>query len=263
MNGDTKWALVTGASQGIGLELAKQFAEHGYDLVIAAEDGGINQAAEELAELGARVEPVQVDLRDAEGVKHLYEVATESGRSLDAAALNAGVGRGGRFVDTEFEDDLDIIELNVRSTTQLAKLVLRDMTARNSGKVLFTSSIASTMPGSYQPVYHASKSFVQALSEAVRDELRDTGVTVTALMPGPTATSFFKRAKLSDTRVGHMSKDDPAHVARQGFDALMAGKQKVVASSPSTKIMGALNRVTPDALKAKASRFMSTPSRSG
>src|ERR1700710_3154635 len=172
MNGDTKWALVPGASQGIGLELAKQFAEHGYDLVIAAEDGGINQAAEELAELGARVEPVQVDLRGAEGVKHLYEVATESGRSLDAAALNAGVGRGGRFVDTEFEDDLDIIELNVRSTTQLAKLVLRDMTARNSGKVLFTSSIASSMPGSHQPVYHASKSFVQALSEAFRDELR-------------------------------------------------------------------------------------------
>jgi short-subunit dehydrogenase len=260
MTEETKWALVTGASHGIGLELAKQFAEHGYDLVIAAEDGGINQAAEELSEGGRHVKPVQVDLRDPEGVKHLYDVATDDGRRLDAAALNAGVGRGGRFVDTEFEDDSDIIELNVRSTTQLAKLVLRDMTARGSGKVLFTSSIASTMPGSHQPVYHASKSFVQALSEAVRDELRDTGVTVTALMPGPTATNFFKRAKMGDTRVGHMPKDDPAQVARQGFDALMAGKQKVVAASPSTKVMGLLNRVTPDALKAKANRFISTPS---
>src|SRR3954463_14940014 len=149
MTEETKWALVTGASHGIGLELAKQFAEHGYDLVIAAEDGGINQAAEGLSAGGRPVKPVQVDLRDPEGVKHLYDVATDDGRHLDAAALNAGVGRGGRFVDTEFEDDSDIIELNVRSTTQLAKLVLRDMTARGSGKVLFTSSIASTMPGSH------------------------------------------------------------------------------------------------------------------
>jgi uncharacterized protein len=260
MSATKKWALVTGASRGIGLELAKQFADHGYDLVVAAEDGGINQVAEELSEHGGRVEPVQVDLRDADGVQRLYEVATENGRRLDAAALNAGVGRGGRFVDTEFEDDSEIIALNIRSTTQLAKLVLRDMAARRSGKVLFTSSIASTMPGSHQPVYHASKSFIQALSEAVRDELRDTGVTVTALMPGPTATNFFKRSKMSDTRVGRLPKDDPAEVARQGFDALMAGKQKVVAASPSSKAMGLLNRVTPDSLKARASRLISTSS---
>jgi short-subunit dehydrogenase len=256
----TKRALVTGASNGIGLELAKQFAEHGYDLVIAAEDDGINRAAEELSRTGRQVTPVQVDLRDADGVKRLYDAATENGHALDAAALNAGVGRGGRFVDTDFEDDVDIIDLNVRSTTQLAKLVLRGMAARHSGKVLFTSSIAATMPGSYQPVYHASKSFVQALSEAVRDEMRGTGVTVTALMPGPTDTNFFHRAKMDDTTAGKMSKDDPAQVARQGFEALMAGKQKVVASSLSTKVMGVLNRVTPDAVKARANRFISTPS---
>src|SRR4051812_20526490 len=131
MSATTKRALVTGASNGIGLELARQFAEHGYDLVIAAEDDGINTAAAQLARTGQNVEPVQVDLREPDGVKRLYEAATEGGRPLDAAALNAGVGRGGRFVDTELEDDFDIIDLNVRSTTQLAKLVLRDMTARH------------------------------------------------------------------------------------------------------------------------------------
>src|SRR3954449_11806461 len=155
-------ALVTGASSGIGFELARTFAERGYDLVIAAEDDGIHQAAERLSGLGARVTPVQVDLRTDSGVDGLYATATKDGRHLDAAALNAGVGRGGRFVDTDLADDFDIIDLNVRSTTHLAKLVLRDMVALdNGGKVLLTSSIAATMPGSYQPVYNASKSFIQ------------------------------------------------------------------------------------------------------
>jgi short-subunit dehydrogenase len=251
-------ALVTGASSGIGFELARQFAENGYDLVVAAEDDGIHQAAERLSGLGAKVTPVQVDLRTDAGVNGLYEAATRDGRRLDAAALNAGVGRGGRFVDTDLADDFDIIDLNVRSTTHLAKLVLRDMAALdNGGKVLLTSSIAATMPGSYQPVYNASKSFIQSLTEAIRDELRDTSVTVTALMPGPTDTNFFNRAKMAGTRVDQMPKDDPTEVARQGFEALMRGKQKVVAESITSKLMGAVNRVTPDALKARASRLIS------
>ncbi len=197
-------ALITGASSGIGFHLADEFARHGYDLIVAAEDDAIVGAAATLAAEGIVTEAVQVDLRLAEGVEQLYRVVTESGRPLAAAALNAGVGRGGKFVDTELADDLDIVDLNVRSTMHLAKLVLRDMARRNSGRVLFTSSIASTMPGSFQPVYNASKSFIQSLAEAVADELRDTDVTVTSLMPGPTDTNFFHRAKLDDTVAGRM-----------------------------------------------------------
>jgi short-subunit dehydrogenase len=252
-------ALVTGASSGIGFELAQQFAAHGYDLVVAAEDDGIGRAADALSGDGVAVEPVQVDLRTSEGVDNLYASATAGGRHLDAAALNAGVGRGGRFVDTELSDDLDIVDLNVRSTVHLAKLVLRDMAERRDGKVLFTSSIASTMPGSYQPVYNASKSFIQSFAEAVRDELKGSGVVVTSLMPGPTDTNFFRRAKMEDTPVAKMAKDDPAEVARQGFDALMRGDQKVVAESMMTKLMGLTNRVLPDAVKARANRLLSMP----
>jgi short-subunit dehydrogenase len=252
-------ALVTGASSGIGFELAQQFAAHGYDLVVAAEDDGIGRAADALSGDGVAVEPVQVDLRTSEGVDNLYRSATAGGRYLDAAALNAGVGRGGRFVDTELSDDLDIVDLNVRSTVHLAKLVLRDMAERRDGKVLFTSSIASTMPGSYQPVYNASKSFVQSFAEALRDELRDTAITVTSLMPGPTDTNFFTRAKMVDSLMGKGPKDDPAQVARQGFEALMRGDRKVVAGSILTKVMGAANHVLPDQVKAVGNRVLSMP----
>jgi len=252
-------ALVTGASSGIGFELARQFACHGYDLVVAAEDEGIHRAAEAISGDGVVVEPVQVDLRTSDGVEQLYRTATAGGRYLDAAALNAGVGCGDMFIDTELADELDIIDLNVRSTVHLAKRVLLDMADRGEGKVLFTSSIASTMPGSYQAVYNASKSFVQSFAEAVRDELNDRGVEVTSLMPGPTDTNFFRRAKMEDTPVGRMPKDNPADVAKQGFDALMRGEQKVVAESMTTKLMGLANRVLPDAVKARANRILSVP----
>lgn len=179
-------ALITGASSGIGLELARRFAEHGYDLMIAADDSGIHDAAQKLGRSGVNIRSIQVDLRTGKGVEELYRQVSTEGRPLDVAALNAGVGLGGAFLDSTVQDALALIDLNVRSTVHLAKLVLPDMVRRNSGKVLFTSSIASTMPGSYQAVYHASKSFIQSLSEALHDELRDTGVTVTALMPGPT-----------------------------------------------------------------------------
>nr|WP_313673196.1 SDR family NAD(P)-dependent oxidoreductase [Mycolicibacterium sp.] len=242
-------ALITGASSGIGYHLAAEFACHGYDLIVAAEDDGIIGAAATLAVIGNHAEAVQVDLRQA-----------ESGRPLAAAALNAGVGRGGKFVDTELDDDLEIVDLNVRSTMHLAKLVLRDMARRNSGRVLFTSSIVASMPGSFQPVYNASKAFIQSLAEAVADELRDTDVTVTSLMPGPTDTNFFHRAGLDDTVAGRMPfKDDPATVARQGFDALMAGKSKVVASSATTRFMELANRVLPDSITTLGNRLLSRP----
>ena len=255
----TKLALVTGASSGIGFELAKLFAENGYDLVLAADGNGVRDLPERLAPYGVVVQPVKADLRKPKDVERLYEAAVGGGRPLAAAALNAGQGTGDAFVKTDLAQDLSVVDLNVRSTVHLAKLVLRDMVNRDEGKVLFTSSVASMMPGSYQSVYNASKSFVQSFSEALHDELRGTSVTVTALMPGPTDTNFFNRAGLDDTPVGKMSKDDPAQVARQGFDAMMRGDQKVVGGSLSSKVMGTVSRVLPDNVKAIGSRLISSP----
>src|SRR3954464_3331416 len=214
-SGPKPLALVTGASSGIGFELAKQFAEHGYDLVVTAEDAGIEKAAMLVQGSGAHVVAVRADLRTEQGVAELWSRVQELGRPLEAAAINAGVGESGAFVDTDWADDLAIMQLNVVSTAALLKLALVEMTARTSGRVLVTSSIASTMPGAYQPVYNASKSFVQSLTEAVQAELKDKGsaVTVTSLMPGPTDTSFFSRAGLLNTVLGQGPKDPADKVA--------------------------------------------------
>jgi uncharacterized protein len=253
-------AVVTGASSGIGRELATQFASNGFDLVIAAEDDGLATARTELEALGASVDAVQVDLATGEGVDELYARVRASGRPVDAIALNAGVGAGGAFAtDTALEDELRLIDLNVRSTVHLAKHVVADMVARDEGRVLFTSSIASTMPGAFQAVYNASKSFVQSFALALRNELKDTGVTVTSLMPGPTETEFFERADMLDTKVGSSDKDDPADVARDGFEALMAGKERVESASLSTKLQGRGSRLLPDSAKAALHRQMAEP----
>jgi uncharacterized protein len=253
-------AVVTGASSGIGRELAKQFATHDFDLIIAAEDAELAGAARELEQLGATVEAVQVDLATETGVEELYRRMTAAGRPVAALALNAGVGAGGAFVDgTALEDELRIVDLNVRSTVHLAKHAARDMVQRGEGRILMTSSIASTMPGTFQAVYNASKSFVQSFALALRAELKDTGVTVTSLMPGPTDTEFFERADMLDTRVGAGPKDEPADVARQGFEALMAGDERVVSASMATKLQGHGSRLLPDALKAKLHGLMARP----
>jgi uncharacterized protein len=252
-------ALVTGASSGIGLELAKQFAQNDFDLIIAAEDAELAGAARQLESTGANVEAIQVDLATPDGVETLWRRAQEAGRPIAAAALNAGVGAGGAFTDTDLQGELRLIDLNVRSTTHLAKYLVRDMAARNEGRLLFTSSIASTMPGPFQAVYNASKSFVQSLALALRNELKDTNVTVTSLMPGPTDTEFFERAGMLDTKVGAGGKDDPAEVARDGFEAMMAGKERVVSSSASTKAQGRFSRLMPDSVKAEMHRRMAKP----
>jgi short-subunit dehydrogenase len=255
------FAVITGASSGIGYELARQFAENGYDLLLAAEDADIERAADDLRRDGKNdVRAVRVDLATYEGVEGLYAAIRESGRPVDAIAINAGRGIGGDFTrETDLREELNVIDVNVTSTVHLAKRVLPDMVARDAGKVLFTSSIASMMPGTYQAVYNASKSFVQSFAEALRNELKDTDITITALMPGPTDTEFFDRADMLDTNVGASKKDDPATVAKQGFEALMKGKEKVVAGSVKTKAQGAASKVMPDSVKAQMHRKMAEP----
>jgi len=252
-------AVITGASSGIGLELARQFAEHGFDLIVAAEDDELTAAAGSLDGADVKVDAVRVDLATPTGVERLYERIQASNRPVDALALNAGIGSGGAFTETELEDELKLVDLNVRSVVHLAKLVVRDMVARGEGRVLITSSIASTMPGSFQAVYNASKSFGQSFALALRNELKDTGVTVTSLMPGPTDTEFFERAEMLDTKVGSGDKDDPADVARDGFEALMAGDERVVSASLSTKLQARAGRVLPDSVKAGMHRKMAEP----
>ncbi len=255
-------ALVTGASSGIGLELAKQFAEHDFDLILCAEDGDLDGVAAQLRTTtpAADVRTVQADLSTYDGVEQLYAAVTAAGRPLDAAALNAGVGLGGAFLETDLAREIRMIDLNVTGTVHLAKRLLPDMVARDAGRVLITSSIASTMPGSFQSVYNATKSFLQSWAEALQNELKDSKVQITSLMPGPTDTNFFHRADMDDTMVGQTSaKDDPAQVAKQGFDALMDGDDKLVAGSVMTKAQGLANKVLPDKLKAAAHRQMAEP----
>ncbi|MEU7847156.1 SDR family NAD(P)-dependent oxidoreductase [Micromonospora parva] len=214
---DRPLAPVTGASSGIGYELAAQFVEHDFDLIIAAEDEGIEVAAEKLRrDGGPRIWSVRVDLTREQGVTELVAAVTATRRPLDALGLNAGRGAGGAFVgDTDLADELEIVDLNVRSTVHLAKRLLPGMVERGTGRVFFTSSIAATMPGPFQAVYNASKSFVQSFAEALRNELKDTGVTATSLMPGPTDTEFFDRADMEDT-APRRSRDLALSVATNG-----------------------------------------------
>ena len=252
-------ALVTGASSGIGYELAKQFAQNGFDLLIVSAGNGINTAAREIQRLGANVDSVQADLADHQGVHKLLSAIQSSGRPVDAAAINAGVGVSGRFIETDLQEELNMIALNVTSTVHLAKYIAKDMVARGSGRILFTASIAGTMPAPYETVYGATKAFVRSFSQGLREELKDTGVSVTALMPGATETNFFHRAGADDTKLGVSEKDDPAEVAREGFEALMAGKDHVVAGSFKNKLQAAAGYALPDPLVAKAHAAQSAP----
>lgn len=252
-------ALITGASSGIGYELAKQFAENGFNVLVAAGSDRIHNAAESLRTFGGSVEALQVDLATHEGNHQLLSQLREKGVVLSAAALNAGVGVSGRFIETDLAEELNMVALNVVSTLHLAKYIAKDMAARGAGKILFTASIAGSMPTPYEAVYGATKAFVRSLSQSLREELKDSGVSVTALMPGATETEFFERAGAQDTKLGVSEKDDPAEVAKEGFDALMAGKDHVVAGSFKNKVQAAAGYVLPDPLVAKAHASQSAP----
>ena len=252
------FAVVTGASSGIGYELAKQFAQNGYDLLVASNGPGIAQAAGDFEKLGAKVESLQVDLATYEGVEKLYSAA--QARPLDAIAINAGVGVSGDFTrQTDLQDELNLIQLNVVAPVHLTKRVAKDMVTRGQGKILFTSSIAGTMPAPFEAVYGASKAFLTSFAQAIRDELKETGVTITALMPGATETNFFHRAGMEDTKLGASEKDDAAEVAKEGFEAMMAGKDHVVAGSFMNKVMAAAAHALPDPLVASMHRKQAEP----
>jgi uncharacterized protein len=250
-------AVVTGASSGIGLELARVLAQNDYDLLIAAEDAAIEEAATTLRAEGADVEAVRADLSTHDGVERLVAAID---RDPDVVALNAGVGVGGPFAETDLDRELAMIDLNVKSVVHLTKRLLPRMLARGEGRLLYTASIASTMPAPFELVYGGTKAFVLMFAEGLRNELKDTGVVVTAFMPGPTATEFFARADMLDTKAGQReSQDDPADVARQAFEALQAGKDAAVVGSLSTRMQGRMNEVMPETAKAAAHRRLSEP----
>jgi uncharacterized protein len=254
-------AVVTGASSGIGLELARVLARNDYDLLIAAEDAGIEEAATTLRAEGADVEAVRADLSTYDGVERL---AAAIERDPDVVALNAGVGVGGPFAETDLERELAMIDLNVKSVVHLTKRVLPRMLARGEGKLLYTASIASTMPAPFELVYGGTKAFVLMFAEGLRNELKDTEIVVTAFMPGPAATDFFARADMLDTKAGQReNQDDPADVARQAFEALQAGKDAAVVGSLSMRIQGRMNEVMPETAKAAAHRRLSEPGSAG
>jgi short-subunit dehydrogenase len=251
--------VVTGASSGIGLALAREFAEHGYDIVIAAEDAELDTAQRDLSATGATVISVRTDLATSEGVDELFRRVQALGRPIDSVAINAGVGVAGKFTDGALQDHVNLIQLNVTGAVQLAYRVLGEMVANHHGRILFTSSIASKMPGPYQSTYNASKAFLQSFSQALRTEYEDDGITVTALMPGPTDTEFFERADLEDTKLGQSKKDDPADVARDGFKALMEGKDHVIAGSTKNKVQVAAANVMPDKASSAMHAKMAEP----
>jgi short-subunit dehydrogenase len=248
-------AIVTGASSGIGLGLARECAREGFDLLIAA-DRSMAAAEAELQGFGASVESIETDLSTPEGIDKLY--AAIRGRPVAALLANAGQGRGHAFLDQEFSDIVKMIDTNITGTLALIHRVGRDMRARNQGRILLTGSIAGYMPGTFQAVYNGTKAFIDSFSWALRNELKDTAVSVTCLMPGPTDTEFFDRADMSDTKVGTGQKMDADEVAKIGFKAMMDGEGDVVAGWKN-KMQVAMAAVTPSGVLAEQHRKMAEP----
>jgi short-subunit dehydrogenase len=256
MSATRPFAIVTGASTGIGFELAKRCADEGYDLLIAADELEIEKAAASLRSDGVQVEALQADLATTEGVDKLYAAA--KGRQVDALLANAGRGLGHGFLDQDFGKVRRVIDTNVTGTVYLIQKVGNDMRRRNAGRILITGSIAGFIPGSFQAVYNGTKALLNSFSFALRVELKDTKVTVTCLMPGATETEFFRRAEMRDTDVGTTEKDDPAVVANNGFSAMIKGEGDVV-SGFKNKAQSAAANVTPASVLTSQHRKMAEP----
>jgi short-subunit dehydrogenase len=256
-----KLAVVTGASSGIGFNLAKVFAENGFDLIIGSAGERLDDAASELQRLGASVKAIQADLATYDGVDEFWSGVEADGRKVDAVAINAGVGVGGLFVETDLKKEINLVRLNVEGTVHLAKHAVKKLVGQGEGRILITASIASEMVAPREAVYAASKAFDLSFARSLRYELEDTGVTVTALQPGPTDTDFFHRAGMDNTKVGSEGKkeSDPYDVAKQGYEALMAGKDHVYSASMKTKLEGALAGVAPDSVKASMHEKQAKP----
>lgn len=252
-------AVVTGASSGIGYHLAKCAAEHGYDLILAA-DTPLMQAEADLSALGAKVECLECDLASISGVDQLLQLIGD--RKVDALMANAGHGLGGAFLDQEWAGILHVINTNITGTVYLIHRVARQMRERvegaGHGRILITGSIAGFQAGSFHAVYNASKAFVDSFSMALRNELQDTRITVTCLMPGPTDTEFFERADLMDTRMSELPMMEPERVARIGFDAMLKGEGDVVAGF-SNKLQVAASKLMPAEAVAAAHRKIAEP----
>jgi short-subunit dehydrogenase len=249
-------AIVTGASSGIGYELAKCCARGGYDLLVAADEGEIQEAAESFRALGVSVEAIEADLATTEGVDDL--IAALAGRPVDALLANAGRGLGKGFLDQDFDEARRVMDTNITGTIYLIQKVGREMRARGAGKILITGSIAGFMPGTFQAVYNGTKAFLDSFSFALRNELKDSGVTVTCLMPGATETEFFERADMLDTKVGQSEKADPADVAKLGFEAMENGDGEVVAGW-GNKLRAAFASILPASVTAEQHRKMAEP----
>lgn len=249
-------AVVTGASSGIGRELALIAAREGFDLVLAA-DRPLEDAVIDARANGAHVDTVEADLSTIGGVDELRAVIGD--RPVEALLANAGHGLGRAFLDQEFTDVRHVIDTNITGTIYLIQCVGRSMRARGRGRILVTGSIAGFMPGAFQAVYNGTKAFIDSFALALRDELKDTGVSVTCLMPGVTDTDFFARADMMDTKVGtQQNKMDPAKVAEIGFEAMMKGESDVVAGLKN-KVQTTMANVTPAEVLAHQHRKMAEP----
>jgi uncharacterized protein len=249
-------AVITGASSGIGRALAELCARDGYDLVLAADRAEIGGVASALRETGVSVDAVQADLATIEGVDQLW--ATVKGREVDALLANAGHGLGGAFLDQNFDQVRHVVDTNITGTLYLVHRVAGGMRARGRGRILFTGSVAGFIPGTYQAVYNGTKAFIDSFSFALRAELKDSGVTVTCLMPGPTDTEFFERAEMTDTRVAQGTKDDPVDVAKAGYTAMKRGDADVVAGWKN-KLQTTVANITPAGVLAEQHRRMAEP----
>jgi uncharacterized protein len=254
--GTRPFAIVTGASTGIGLELAKQCAQDGYDLLVAADEPEIENAAEELRRFGGTVETVEADLSTTDGVDEL--IAAVDGRPIDALLANAGRGLGEGFLDQDFAEARRVLDTNVTGTIYLLHRLGNVMRKRGRGRILITGSIAGYIPGAFQAVYNGTKAFIDSFSAALRNELKDTGVSVTCLMPGATETWFFARAGIEDTKIGTSKKADPADVAKDGYEAMKKGEAEVV-SGFANKMRVAAANVTPASMLAEQHRKTAEP----